>query len=100
MIRMKFRLLTIVLVLLVPGLKAQTTAVIPRPAALSIQKGNYEVTSETPLIYDQSDQDLNRIAGFLSGHLEKYYQLRLPSAPDAKKGIRLKIDPSSKLKKE
>ncbi len=86
--------------LAIPRLHAQTIAIIPKPADLKVQEGSYEITAATPLIYDQSNQDLNRIAQFLNTHLDKYYHIRLNPAPGAKTGVLLKLDASSKMGKE
>ena len=99
-IRTKLTLFTIALVLFFPDLKAQTVAVIPKPAELKVLEGNYEITSETRLSFDQSNKDLIRIAQFLTNHLEKYYHIPLTFGSDGKTGIQLKIDHSSKLGKE
>ncbi len=99
-IRMKLKLLTVALVLTFPGLKAQIVPVIPRPAEIKASEGNFEITPETRVIFDQSDKELTRIAQFLNNHFEKYYHFTLPVASDGKTGIRLVTDLSSKTGKE
>lgn len=86
--------------LFTPGLKAQTVPVIPRPAELKIQKGSYEITPETSLIYDHANQDLARIAGFLSNHLSDFYQMTLSESSGKNRGIQLKVDKSADLGEE
>ena len=99
-VQTKLKLLMIAVVWSVPGLKAQTVSVIPRPAELKIREGSYEITPGTAIIYDKTNQDLVRVAGFLSNHLAAYYQITLSESSKEKDGIRLKIDQSADMGKE
>jgi len=99
-IQTKLKLLTVAVMLYIPGMNAQTVPVIPRPAELKALEGSYEITPETSLIYDQTNQDLVRIAGFLSSHLSDYYRTTLSASSGKRKGIQLKIDQSAKLGEE
>ena len=100
-IRIKRKFLFIMFALLfISSLRAQMVSIIPRPAEMKILEGNFEIGSNTKLIYDHTNKDLVRIAEFLSKHLEEYYHISLSSAPSNEKSVQFKIIPSSNLNKE
>lgn len=99
-IQIKWKFLLIVLVLFTNHLKAQTVSIIPQPAHLVIHEGSFNITSGTNLIYDSSNEELVRIAGFLTKDLKEYYNIELSSNSGDKKAIRLKLSPSTDLGKE
>jgi hexosaminidase len=56
---------------------AQQVAIIPQPSKLQINKGEFILTSECALQFDDKNQELVRIAGFLNDFLEKRYDFEL-----------------------
>ena len=79
---------------------AQEIDIVPKPAELKMQKGNFEITGNTALVYDRSNKDLARIAGFLSGHMEQYYKMNLASSQGNGGVIRFEITSLPGLDKE
>ena len=78
----------------------RVVAIIPKPAVLNIQEGDFEISGATGLVYDRSDKDLARIAGFLSEYLENYYKVSLSPAAGNRGAIRFEVAPSADLGQE
>ncbi len=92
--------LTGILILLPSGVKSQKVSIIPQPTELTVQDGKFEITAKTGLLYDASNKDLVRIAGFLNDHLSKYYSLELRSPVRKTDAVQLKIVKDDVLGKE
>ena len=98
--------LLFLLLFFVMNISAQEVAIIPQPAEMSIQKGNFILDQTCTLQFDVSNQEIARIAGFFNDYLNEMYgftigenntgssiQLKLISRLDlGKEGYLLKIN--------
>ena len=77
---------------------------IPQPAQGTDQDGVFTITAATRIGISNENEELRRIAGFLSSHIEKYFGIGngAITAYDfgVKQSIFLKLDPNLKIGKE
>jgi hexosaminidase len=97
---LKTSVLILLMVLLSGGIKSRNIALIPQPENMNILEGEFTITKSTGLKFNSGDKDLQRIAGYLNDHLEKYYHLKLSSANQVSDVIQLQIIKSDDLGNE
>jgi hexosaminidase len=70
--------------------------IIPEPASLESQKGEFIINQKTIIYAATKDADLMNVAGKLNDILKIHlgYQLKIGNNSDNKAGIRLEVDPS------
>lgn len=100
--RMKVQkaILMVAVILLSTAVKSQKPAIIPQPAEIKAEIGNFEITTKAGLKFDKGNRDLKRIAGFLNDHLKQYYKLELLPTESNNDVIQLKLAASESLGKE
>jgi hypothetical protein len=98
--RLKTSVLILLMVLVSGGVKSRNIALIPQPEIMTIHDGEFTITKSTGIKFNSGDKDLQRIAGFLNTHLEKYCHLKLSSTNQASDVIQLQIIKSDDLGNE
>jgi hexosaminidase len=75
---------------------SQKVAIIPQPAKLQINAGEFVLDSNCTLQFDAKSQELTRIAGFMNDFLKKSYNLQLKNNVKGK-SVKFKIDQTLNL---
>lgn len=91
--------LLILLLFFVMNISAQELAIIPEPAEMSVQKGNFVLDKNCTLQFDASNQDLARIADFFNDYLKEMYGFTIGENTTGK-SIQLKLMSRLNLGKE
>ncbi|HEY4940408.1 MAG TPA: glycoside hydrolase family 20 zincin-like fold domain-containing protein [Rhizomicrobium sp.] len=76
---------------------ALTPALIPLPAQLAMQSGQFAVSDGTPLVFDGADADSAHIAAYFADLVRRTRGLTLTAQPDAAGAIALRrlADPNA-----
>ncbi len=89
----------IILLLLTVNVSAQEIAIIPRPAEMAIQKGNFSLDKGCTLKFDASNEEVARIASFFNDYLQEMYGFTVGENANGKT-IEFKLLSSLNINKE
>ena len=92
-------LLLILLLFFIMNVSAQEPAIIPKPAEISIQKGNFVLNQYCTLQFDASNKELARIAAFFNDYMNEMYGFTIGENTTGK-SIQLKLISRLNLGKE
>ncbi|MEI6680648.1 MAG: beta-N-acetylhexosaminidase, partial [Mariniphaga sp.] len=91
-----FLLLALALISIKSLVAQNQIGIIPQPASLESQKGEFKINQKTIIYTATNDADLMNVADRLNDILKIHlgYQLKIGNTLENKGGIRLEVDPS------
>lgn len=82
----------------------QTIKIVPMPVKIKTHKGSFVISSNTPIIFNVNDKEMGNIITPLLSHMKRFYGIdgltASQSRKPAKGSIFIKLDSSSRIKKE
>lgn len=96
---MKRLIYFVVLIFLAAPVFAQDIAIIPKPSEYSVKEGSLTINSTCTLIFDESNNEVSRIATFFNDYLHNMYGFKL-SENDKGKSVSFKLISKLDLGKE
>lgn len=72
------------ILLIVINISAQNISIIPKPMEMSVGEGNFQLDKNCGFQFDEKNDEIKRIAGFLEKHLQDFYGLKLNGKAESK----------------